>query len=129
MVCAMPQTRMVKRGDTQMADVAAKVQPSAASMDDGGNVVRVEDLYVNFYTQLGVVRALNGVSFNVPRGKVLGIVGESGCGKSQTGLAIMQLVPRPGKVEEGRVLFQEFSSKPPIDLLTLERNGSEMRNI
>ena len=41
---------MVKRGDTQMADVAAKVQPSAASMDNGDNVVRVEDLHVNFYT-------------------------------------------------------------------------------
>ena len=80
-----------------MADVAAKVQPSAASMDDGDNVVRVEDLYVNFYTTLGVVRALNGVSFNIPRGKVLGVVGESGCGKSITGLSILQLVPPPGQ--------------------------------
>jgi len=55
------------------------------------DVVRVEDLRLSFYTSLGVVRALNGVSFNIPRGKVLGVVGESGCGKSQTGLAIMQL--------------------------------------
>ena len=90
-----------------MADVAAKVQPSAASIDDGDNVVRVEDLYVNFYTTLGVVRALNGVSFNIPRGKVLGVVGESGCGKSITGLSILQLVPRPGKTVSGKVLFQE----------------------
>src|ERR671933_38399 len=93
------------------------------------DVLRVEDVCTNFYTQLGVVRALNGVSFKVPRGKVLGIVGESGCGKSQTSLAVMQLVPRPGKVESGRIMFREFSSKPAVDLLTLERQGDEMRNI
>ena len=76
-----------------------------------------------------MVRALNGVSFQIPRGKVLGVVGESGCGKSQTGLSIMQLVPRPGKVESGHVWFREFASEPAVDLLTYERNGAEMRGI
>lgn len=92
-------------------------------------VLEVKDLHVNFYTQLGVVRALNGVSFKIQRGKVLGIVGESGCGKSQTSLAVMQLVPRPGKVETGEIQFYEYSSKPPVNLLNLERNSDEMRNI
>ena len=112
-----------------MADVAAKVQPSAATTDDGDNVVRVQDLYVNFYTTLGVVKALNGVSFNIPRGKVLGVVGESGCGKSITGLSILQLVPRPGKTVSGKVLFQEDRTHAPIDLLQSERDSSEIREI
>ena len=112
-----------------MADVAAQGQPSSAILDDGDNVVRVEDLYVNFYTTLGVVRALNGVSFNIPRGKVLGVVGESGCGKSITGLSILQLVPPPGKMVSGKVLFQEDRTHTPVDLLQSERNSREIREI
>jgi len=112
-----------------MADVAAKVQPNAATQDDGDNVVRVEDLYVNFYTTLGVVKALNGVSFNIPRGRVLGVVGESGCGKSITGLSILQLVPRPGKTVSGKILFQEDRTHLPVDLLQSDRDSSEIREI
>ena len=91
------------------------------------DVVRVEDLRLSFYTSLGVVRALNGVSFNIPRGKVLGVVGESGCGKSQTGLAIMQLTF--GRIEGGRILFREFNTSDVIDITKLEKNGPEMRRI
>jgi peptide/nickel transport system ATP-binding protein len=112
-----------------MAEIATNVEQTAAGMDGSDNVVRVEDLHVNFYTTLGVVRALNGVSFNIPRGKVLGVVGESGCGKSITGLAILQLIPRPGKVEAGRVLFQEDRTQQPIDILTMDRQSSEVRQI
>lgn len=118
-----------------MADVAQKtttqapVPVPAPSVDEEDNVLSVENVHVHFYTQLGVVRALNGVSFKVPRGKVLGIVGESGCGKSQTSLAVMQLVPRPGKVESGKIMFREFNSKPAVDLLTLGRQSDEMRDI
>ena len=61
-------------------------------------VLSVENLHTYFHTTLGTVRALNGVSFSVPTGKVLGIVGESGCGKSVTSLAVMQLVPPPGVI-------------------------------
>ena len=54
--------------------------------DNEDIVLRVTDLHTYFHTTLGTVRALNGVSFDVPRGKVLGVVGESGCGKSVTSL-------------------------------------------
>jgi peptide/nickel transport system ATP-binding protein len=99
-----------------MAELVTRAETTAATTwDEGDNVIRVEDLHVNFYTTLGVVRALNGVSFNIPRGRVLGVVGESGCGKSITGLAILQLIPSPGKVERGHIWFQEDRTQQPLN--------------
>jgi peptide/nickel transport system ATP-binding protein/oligopeptide transport system ATP-binding protein len=66
-------------------------------------LLAVEDLRTQFHTSAGVVRAVDGVSFAVERGEVLGLVGESGCGKSVTSLSIMRLVPAPGRVTGGRV--------------------------
>ncbi len=69
-------------------------------------VLEVTDLSTWFHTSDGVAKAVDGVSFSVRRGEILGLVGESGCGKSVTSLSIMKLVPKPGKVESGRVMFQ-----------------------
>ncbi len=66
----------------------------------------VEDLRTAFYTKAGVIRAVDGVSFQVGRGKILGLVGESGSGKSVTGFSIMGLVDPPGRIDGGRILFQ-----------------------
>ncbi len=78
-------------------------------------LLRIEGLTTIFHTDEGVARAVDEVSFDVRRGEVLGIVGESGCGKSVTALSIMRLVPSPpGEVVGGRVLFQGR------DLLELE---------
>lgn len=72
-----------------------------------GTLLEVKDLRTEFHTQDGVVHAVNGVSFSVDEGETLGMVGESGCGKSQTVLSVMRLIPvPPGKIAGGQVLFQ-----------------------
>ncbi len=69
-------------------------------------VLYVKDLVVEFHTELGVVRAVDEVSFKLQRGKILGIVGESGCGKSVTALSIMRLLPKPvSKIVQGKALY------------------------
>jgi oligopeptide/dipeptide ABC transporter ATP-binding protein len=70
-------------------------------------LLSVEDLRTQFHTSAGVVRAVDGVSFAIARGEVLGLVGESGCGKSVTSLSIMRLVPPPGRVTAGRIRLED----------------------
>jgi oligopeptide/dipeptide ABC transporter ATP-binding protein len=69
-------------------------------------VLRVRNLRTNFYTDDGVVQAVRGVNFHLDAGETLGIVGESGCGKSVTALSILGLVQEPGRVVEGEILFK-----------------------
>jgi len=72
-----------------------------------GTLLQVKDLKTQFFTQDGVVKAVDGVSFDLSEGGTLGIVGESGCGKSVTVLSVMRLIPQPpGKIVEGEVLFE-----------------------
>ena len=68
-------------------------------------LLRVEDLRTWFYTSTGVVKAVDGVSFEIDKGETLGIVGESGCGKSVTALSLLRLVPEPGRIVGGKVLL------------------------
>jgi peptide/nickel transport system ATP-binding protein len=69
-------------------------------------ILEVRDLHTQFFTDDGVVQAVNGVSFDLHAGESLGIVGESGCGKSMTALSIMGLVPEPGRVTSGEIRFR-----------------------
>lgn len=69
-------------------------------------VIAVQNLQTAFFTRGGAARAVNDVSYSIPKGKTLGIVGESGCGKSVTSLSIMRLLEHPGRVVGGRVEFQ-----------------------
>ena len=77
------------------------------------NILEVKGLKTQFFTEGGVVRAVDGVDFHVKRGEVLGIVGESGCGKSVTSLSIMRLISQPGKILEGEIIFDN------VDLVRL----------
>ena len=73
-------------------------------MRDTGNVVEFEELQTWFYTDAGIVRSVDGISFDIPAGKVVGIVGESGCGKSVTSLSLMGLLQRPqGRITGGAI--------------------------
>ena len=84
-------------------------------------LLEVKGLYTSFHTRDGVVRAVDGIDFHVDRGEIMGLVGESGCGKSVTSLSIMRLIPRPGRIEAGEILFDGQ------DLLALKPD--EMRRI
>ena len=69
-------------------------------------LLQVKDLHTNFRTLDGVARAVDGISFKIAEGETLGLVGESGCGKSVTALSILRLVDRPGRIESGEVLLR-----------------------
>jgi len=89
----------------------------------------VRDLEVFFHIEQGIVRAVDGVSFDIKRGRSLGIVGESGCGKSVTSLALMLLHSQPeGKIEGGNIFYYREPGKP-IDIAKLGIRSEEIRNI
>lgn len=76
----------------------------------------VDDLKVFFYTRNGAVKAVDGISFSIDRGETLGIVGESGCGKTTTGLALLNIIPKPGKITEGSIMLDG------MDITKLDEN-------
>ena len=74
------------------------------TMRDPRNVLEIDDLHTHFFTDVGVAKAVDGVTFDVPQGKTVGVVGESGCGKSVTSLSVMQLLQRPqGQIVGGNI--------------------------
>lgn len=83
-----------------------------SEMKNPENVVEIDGLHTYFYTDVGVSKAVNGVSFDIPEGSVVGVVGESGCGKSVTSLSIMQLVQAPsGQVVDGSIRYKATNGK------------------
>ena len=90
-------------------------------MSDNNNLIEFKNLKTYFYTEGGIVKAVNDVSFKVKKGGVVCVVGESGCGKSVTAMSLMRLVSQPGKIVEGEILYEGK------DLLQLKEN--EMRAI
>src|SRR4051794_30410597 len=101
---------------------ATRGRRNQAQWDGQGPLLNVENLKTQFFTQDGVVKAVDGVSFFLMPGETLGIVGESGCGKSITALSLMRLIPSPpGKIVDGKIVFQGDN--------VLEMSDEEVRNI
>jgi len=91
-------------------------------------LLEIRGLKVYFHTEEGIVRAVDGVDFTIEPEKTLGVVGESGCGKSVTALSIMRLIQMPpGKIEAGQILYHR--NEDIKDLTTLDPKGPEMRSI
>ena len=103
-------------------------------MRDPNNIVEFDNLHTYFFTDSGVVKSVDGVSFEIPQGSVVGVVGESGCGKSVTSLSLMQLVQAPqGQIVEGSIRFQTSDfvygedGKPiPIYEYAKDENGNTL---
>ena len=83
-----------------------------AEMKDPENILEIEDLHTFFFTEQGVVKAVNGVSYDVPKHSVVGVVGESGCGKSVTSMSVMRLIQGPtGQIVDGSIRFKSYEYK------------------
>src|SRR6202790_5550313 len=102
--------------------------PMAEPMHNSRHALSVRDLVVDFAQDTGTIRALDGVSLDLHAGRVLGVVGESGCGKSVTSRAILRLIDRPGRIASGRVLLYPGSPEQR-DLSALDPEGAAMRAV
>lgn len=100
-------------------------------------LIDIQDLRVQFDVRAGIVKAVDGVSFDIKRGQTLGVIGESGCGKSITARAILQMIPKPGKVVSGKVLYYrpvkgdsgQTKMADVIEINKLHADGQEIRKI
>ncbi len=100
----------------------------ASQNGNSNNILEVRNLKTYFYTEDGVVKAVDGVDFTVRRGEVVGLVGESGCGKSVTSLTIMRLIGVPGKILEGEIIFdgKDILEMPEDDMVHIRGNRISM---
>jgi peptide/nickel transport system ATP-binding protein len=99
--------------------------------NDAKVILETKDLKVYFKLDEGLLKAVDGIDLVIKKGKTLGIVGESGCGKSVTSQAILRIVPSPGD-EEGQILLYERENQPldkPVDLVKMPKQGREIRKI
>lgn len=111
-----------------------KEEEFLTEMKDPSDIIEFDDLHTFFYTDAGIVKAVNGVTFSIPEGSTVGVVGESGCGKSVTSLSTMQLVQGPaGQIVSGSIRFKsntykrdEKGKKIPVYETTVDENGKEI---
>lgn len=110
---------------------SARTQSSADPLETA-TVLQVRNLQTHFFTGDGVVQAVDDASFVVHAGKTLGIVGESGCGKSVAAKSILQIIDKPGRIVSGEIIYTQAEANgraQPIDLLSLPADSSQMKAI
>ena len=136
------ESRAITKENRRVTDVIEKnrnrkhipEEEYVSKMKNSDNVVEFDDVHTYFFTDIGTAKAVNGVTFEVPRGKTVGVVGESGCGKSVTSLSLMQLVQRPqGQTVQGEIRFNNGDKvynvvKAPDEVMQKLR-GNEMAMI
>ena len=111
----------------------ARPEEYLTEMKDENNIVEFDDLHTYFFSDAGTVKAVNGVTFSIPAGSTVGVVGESGCGKSVTSLSLMQLVQAPsGQIVSGSIRFRadmfkrdSRGRKIPVYETEIDENGNE----
>ena len=111
-----------------------KEEEFVTEMKDPSNIIEFDNLHTYFFTDAGVVKAVNGVSFSIPEGSTVGVVGESGCGKSVTSLSTMHLVQGPsGQIVDGSIRFKSntyvrdnLGRKIPVYETEKDENGNEV---
>ncbi len=112
-----------------------KINPQASTSDPRSNrsdrLVEIKDLKTYFHLDEGTVKAVDGASFDIYRGETLGIVGESGCGKSMTARSLLQIVDPPGRIVEGQILYRRMKEQQveTIDIAKLKPDDPKMRSI
>ena len=97
-------------------------------------LIEIQNLHVTFPLEDGVINAVHDVSFSIPQSHTVGLVGESGCGKSMTGLSLLQLVPPPGRIQTGRILYHgqvgsAGKAPEPVDIVAMPSRGESIRSI
>jgi len=107
---------------------SSSFDPKSHSLPEGEVVLRINDLKTYFYTEEGEIPAVDGVSLSLKRGKVLAIVGESGCGKSVTAYSILRLIRQPGKIVGGHIHFNP-QSRESVDIAALAEKAEELYQI
>jgi len=131
------ESALITRANRKITDVlerklnrrSVRESEYLTSMKDPNNVVEFDNLHTYFFTDIGTVKAVDGVTFEIPKGRSVGVVGESGCGKSVTALSLMQLVQRPqGQIIEGSIRFDDGEkvldiSKTPTQVMETIRGA------
>src|SRR5437879_3675402 len=135
MACETRPTRSLANERILMLTIATNARDGETAIDEQDLLLEVKELKTHFQVSRGVVKAVDGVSFEVRRGRTLGVLGESGCGKSVSAYSIMRLVRPPGRIVGGQVLLHTRRSDSTklelrtVDLTALDAHGKRMRAV